>query len=206
MKRGIPSAIIVIAAALLVWTAWFWRPVTPEGDVHRVLPIAPQPVGGDFRLRSVDGPFDLAELRGQVVLVYFGYTWCPDICPTNLVVIARALELLTPTERDRVQVLFITVDPQRDTAERLAEYVGWFHPDIIGLTGGEAEIAVVARRYGAAFRRYESSDSAMGYMVDHSAASYLVDPEGHLALTLAHATPAVDIAAAIRSLLPASGP
>lgn len=197
MKRAIPIAIIVTAAALLFWVAWLWRPGVPEGDAPRLAPV-----GGDFRLLSAAGPLDLAALRGRVVLIYFGYTWCPDICPTNLAVIARALERLTPAERGLVQVLFVTVDPQRDTAARLAEYVGWFHPDVIGLTGGEAEIAEVARRYGAAFQRHEPSDSAMGYIVDHSASSYLVDPEGRLAATLGHAAPAGEIVAAIRALLP----
>jgi protein SCO1 len=147
----------------------------PDGPQHSALDLASPPQGGDFVLDSVNGPVALADLRGNVVLIYFGYTWCPDICPTNLVLIAGALKALTPEELERVRVLFVSVDPERDSVERLAEYSGYFHPEILGLTGTPEQIAEVAKLYGAAYRRTELADSAMGYVVDHSAYSHLVD-------------------------------
>ncbi len=198
-----PSLLITasILAGLLLAFIWIWQSPREAPSDDRVLPLAARPTGGDFRLESVQGPIDLAAFRGQVVVIYFGYTWCPDICPTNLAHIAQSLEALAPDERERVQVLFISVDPQRDTVERLDEYLAFFDASLVGLTGSEAEIAKVASLYGAAFQRQEKSDSTMGYTVDHSANTYLVDLEGRLARTLGHATPPQDMAAAIRSLL-----
>ena len=159
------------------------------------------PTGGDFQLQSAAGPFDLKDLRGRVVLIYFGYTWCPDICPTNLAFIASALKSLAPEELARVQVLFVSVDPERDDVHRLAQYTGYFHPQILGLTGTPEQIATAARLYGAAYRRAAQTNSAMGYAVDHSSRTYAVDPRGRLARTLDHATPPDMIAAVVRELL-----
>jgi protein SCO1 len=204
MTRKLLIIVILVLAGLLTWLL-YWNPTGVETGAdepkHRTLDLAAPPTGGDFVLDSASGPVDLADLRGDVVLIYFGYTWCPDICPTNLVLIANALKALAPEELERVQVLFISVDPERDSTERLAEYSGYFHPKILGLTGTPGQIAEVARLYGAAYRRTELPDSAMGYVVDHSAYSHLVDPRGRLVRNLDHATPSVEIVAAIRDLL-----
>jgi len=140
----------------------------------------------------------LSNLRGQVVLVYFGYTFCPDICPTNLVQIAEALRSLQPSELERTRVLFISVDPERDDPGRLAGYVAYFHPNILGLTGTPEQLAEIAKRYGAAYRRVADSDSAFGDLIDHSAFTYVIDPNGRLVETLGHASPPETIRAAIR--------
>lgn len=209
MTRKLLIIAIPILVGLLAWLL-FWTPtgvgVDPSGPKHGTLELASPPQGGDFVLDSVNGPIALADLRGKVVLIYFGYTWCPDICPTNLVLIAAALKALTPEELERIQVLFVSVDPERDSAERLAEYSGYFHPEIIGLTGTPEQIAEVAKLYGAAYRRTDLDDSAMGYVVDHSAYSHLVDTQGKLVRNLDHATPSAEIVAAIRTLLGSSSP
>ena len=179
---------IVLAGALFV-LAWYSGPVAPPANLHASPDLATPPTGGDFRLDSAAGTMDLANLRGQIVLIYFGYTWCPDICPTNLAYLAAALKELTPAELSRVQVLFVSVDPQRDDPQRLAEYSAYFHPRIRGVTGTPDQIAAAARLYGAAYRRSPASDSAMGYTVDHSAFTNVVDPQGRLVRTLNHATP-----------------
>jgi protein SCO1/2 len=202
---ALPLALVLLLAAVLVWLVWFWQPAGAPDPAHRRLDLAGAPAGGDFELRGADGPVALSDFRGQVVLLYFGYTWCPDICPTNLAIIAFALKQLTPQERDRVQVLFVSVDPERDTPERLAEYAAYFDPGILGITGSEAQVAAAAARYGAAYRRTEQTDSAMGYLVDHSAFTYVIDPDGRLVDTLAHATPAEEILSSVRGLL-GSGP
>ncbi len=198
-RRVVFPALIVALTALLAWLLWSWVP----GSATRQRPItlAVPPTGGDFRLGAGEDAFELGQLRGKVVLIYFGYTWCPDICPTNLAYITAALKTLNPEELAAVQVLFVSVDPQRDDPQRLAEYAGWFHPQVRGLTGSPAQLAAAVRLYGAAYRRVEDSGSAMGYLIDHSAYTYIVDREGRLVQTLDHATPPAAIAAAIRSQL-----
>jgi protein SCO1/2 len=203
MQRRLLIAFIVLLFGVLLWLLNPWAPADEPWQPHRTLELTAPPAGGDFRLQSAAGPLDLKDLRGRVVLIYFGYTWCPDICPTNLAFIAAALKALAPEELARVQVLFVSVDPERDDAQRLARYTGYFHPRILGLTGTPEEIAEVARRYGAAYRRGPQTDSAMGYSVDHSSYTYAVDPQGRLARTLDHATPPERIAAVVRELLAA---
>jgi protein SCO1/2 len=200
----IPALLALLLALTLAALIWRW-PAGPtvEGIAHRQLGLAQTPTGGDFRLTSPDGPLGLSDLRGKVVLIYFGYTWCPDICPTNLAILALALRQLTDAEREGVQVLFVSVDPARDTLDRLRQYTRFFHPGIIALTGTDAEVAAAAERYGAAYQRAEDSGTAMGYLVDHSAYTYLVDQEGRLVDTLDHATPAEQIVERVRSLLAA---
>jgi len=205
MQKVLPLAAIIALASLLVWLLYDWRPNPEKAGGQRPLELAVRPTGGDFRLHSADGPVDLSSFRGKVVLIYFGYTWCPDICPTNLAIIALALRELTPRERRQVQVLFVSVDPGRDTPERLRDYAAYFHPDILGVTGTDAELARAAALYGAAYRRSEQSDSAMGYIVDHSAYTYVVDPRGRLVATFDHATPSEILVATIRSHLPGGG-
>lgn len=205
MSKSIPLITILLLSALLVWLLFAWNPGPSESSGHeqhdRQLDLADPPTGGDFELTSARGALKLSDLRGKVVLLYFGYAACPDICPTNLAIISLALRELTPTERERVQVLFVSVDPERDTPGRLAEYAGYFHPDIIGVTGSEADLERVAKQYGAAYRRTETGDSALGYVVDHSAYSYVIDASGALVRVLDHATPAQEIVTTLRRYL-----
>jgi cytochrome oxidase Cu insertion factor (SCO1/SenC/PrrC family) len=142
------------------------------------------------------------DFRGSFVLVFFGYTHCPDICPTDLAVLAEAVDLLGAPGA-RVQPVFVTVDPDRDTPPVLAEYVAHFHPRLIGLTGTPGDIHALAERYHVRTATYDP-DAAEGggdYFIDHTAASYLVGPQGRILGLFQHGTPAADIAAAIRPLL-----
>ena len=168
---------------------------------RRLAQRATPPAGGDFELRSASGPVRLSDLRGQAVLLYFGYARCPDICPTNLIFIANALRSLTEDEARRVRVVFVSVDPERDDPQRLRDYVAYFHPAMLGVTGSSAALAEVAARYGAVYRRAELPNSALGYAIDHSANTYLIAPDGRLMGHLDHASPPAVIAAAIRDLL-----
>ena len=111
MSERILMAIAGLLAALVLGLAFFWQPELPE----RPLPKAALAEGGDFTLQSADGPVSLKDFRGKVVLVYFGYTYCPDICPTSLAATAEGLKLLTPDELARVAMIFVSVDPKRDT-------------------------------------------------------------------------------------------
>lgn len=199
MKRLVPLAVIVILAGAGVWLALLWRP--PVGSGHATLEAPAQPRGGDFTLNSLHGPVSLADDRGKVVLLYFGYTMCPDICPTTLATIKAAYQELTPAERDQVAGIFVSVDPQHDTLKRLAEYAGYFDPHIKGVTGTPAQVAAVAKKYGAVYRVVKEPSSALGYTIDHSAFIYAIDRHGKLRANLPHGTTPGQIAAELRKLL-----
>ncbi len=190
-------AIAGLLVALLLGLAFFWQP----GAGDRPLPPAALPPGGDFTLQSVDGDVSLADYRGKLVLVYFGYTYCPDVCPTSLAATSEGLRLLTPEEQAKVAMIFVSVDPPRDTPARLKEYVAFFHPAIVGVTGTPDNIAGIARRYGVFYAVQKVETAGGGYVVDHSADTYVVGPDGKLVGKIAHATPPEQVAAEIRKRL-----
>lgn len=144
----------------------------------------------------------LDTLRGKVVVLFFGYTHCPDVCPTTLSDLAQALALMEPEQAARVQVLFVTVDPERDTPDILREYVPYFHPTFLGLYGTPAEVETVAREFRVVFRRHETAGESR-YLVDHSAGSYVLDVAGRLRLYQPFAQSPADIAHDLRLLLAA---
>lgn len=197
MSQRILLAVAVLLAALVLGLAFFWQPELPE----RPLPMASAPAGGDFTLQSAGGPVALQDFRGKLVLVYFGYTYCPDICPTALAAIAEGLKLLTPEELARVAVIFISVDPERDTPARLKEYAEFFHPAIVGVTGSPEELAAIARRYGVFYARQPVETAGGGYVVDHTSDTYVVGADGKLDGKIAHATAPEQVAAEIRKRL-----
>jgi len=134
-------------------------------------------VGGPFTLTDVDGRRrSLADFRGKLVILYFGYTFCPDACPTNLASIAHLMQLLGP-DSAKVQPLFVTLDPQRDTAEVLREYVAAFDSRLVALRGSETEVRHVATAYKLYFRKVYPSKSST-YFIDHASLTYLLDQEG----------------------------
>ncbi|WP_420966778.1 SCO family protein [Bradyrhizobium sp. B120] len=137
-----------------------------------------EPVGGPFALTDQAGHARTdADFRGKLMLVYFGFTYCPDVCPTDLQAIALALDKLGP-DGDQVQPIFITVDPERDSAAHLAEYVPLFHPRLIGLTGSFDAIRKVADAYKVYYARVPLKDAG-DYTVDHTAYIYLMDRDGN---------------------------
>lgn len=156
------------------------------------------PAGGDFTLQSAAGPVSLQDYRRRVLLVAFGYTSCPDICPTTLATTAAALNLLSPAEAGRVAGLFVSLDPERDTLARLKEYVAFFHPALVGVSGSPADVATVAKQYGVFYAKHVTSS---GYSVDHSAEIFLVDGDGRLRKRMPYGTQPQQMAAEIRQLL-----
>ena len=157
-------------------------------------------MGGPLRLTDHDGRArSIADFRGKVVVVVFGFTHCPDVCPTTLSDMARAVRQLGERERD-VQVLFVTVDPKRDTAELLRQYVPAFHPSFIGLRGTDAELEQVKKDFHV-YSSERPGKTPETYTVDHSAQSFVIDREGRLRLLLAPNTPSASIAADLRVLL-----
>jgi cytochrome oxidase Cu insertion factor (SCO1/SenC/PrrC family) len=134
-------------------------------------------VGGPFTLTDQTGRRRSdAEFRGKLLMVYFGYTYCPDICPADLQQIGLAVERLGEAGA-AVQPLFITIDPTRDTPEVLAQYVPSFHPRLLGLTGTADEIAAVAREYKVVYTKYQPPDGGP-YLMDHTGFVYIIDPTG----------------------------
>lgn len=137
-----------------------------------------EPVGGPFQLIDQTGkPRSDRDFRGQLMLVYFGFTYCPDVCPTDLMAIGQALEQLGP-DANALQPIFITLDPERDTAEHLAEYVPLFHPRLLGLTGSLDAIGTAADAYKVYFAKAAIGKAAGDYTIDHTSFIYLMDRDG----------------------------
>lgn len=135
--------------------------------------------GGDFTLTDHNGiPLSLTDFRSKVVLLNFGYTHCPDICPATMLTMQRLVKLLGD-DADKVQILFITLDPERDTPERLSAYMEYFNPGFIALTGAIEEISKVAKQYGARFEK-EAFDEEGGYSIAHTGVIYLIDSQGRI--------------------------
>lgn len=197
MSERILLAVAGLLAALVIGLALWWQPEMPE----RPLPKAAVLAGGDFTLATAAGPVSLKDYHGKLVLLYFGYTYCPDICPTSLTATAEGLKQLKPEELAQVEMLFISVDPERDTPARLKEYAEFFHPKIIGATGSPQNLAEIARRYGVFYARQKVETAGDGYVVDHSADTYVVDAKGALVGKIAHATPPDQVVVAIRKYL-----
>lgn len=156
--------------------------------------------GRDFALADAAGRRRmLADFRGKAVILFFGYASCSDICPTTLARLAETMKLLGP-QAASVQVLFVTVDPERDTAERLREFIPWFHPDFVALRGTPEETRQLLAEFRAtAIRR--PVEGSMGYVIDHSTGCYVFDPAGRLRLYVKDEQNAADIVADIRLLL-----
>jgi protein SCO1/2 len=150
----------------------------------------PKPLG-DFTLTAHTGaPFELSDLQGTVSVVYFGFTNCPDVCPTTLASYKQVKTLLDE-DAEQVQFVFIGVDPPRDTLTRLANYVTAFDPDFIGATGDDASLRSVANDFGVFFQRVDY-DSDVNYLVDHTASTFIVGPDGALRVIVPYGTdPAV---------------
>ena len=156
----------------------------------------------EFQLTGHDGkPHTLAGFRGKVVLLFFGFTHCPDICPSTLAQFAQAAKQLG-ADADRVQFLFVTVDPERDTVEVLAKYVPAFDPRFLGLTGDSQAIARTAKEFKVIFQK-QPGKTPDSYSVDHSAGTYIFDREGRVRLFVRHDQPVEDLVHDIRLLLAA---
>jgi protein SCO1/2 len=154
--------------------------------------------GRDFKLPDADGKVrQLSDFRGRVVLLFFGYTQCPDVCPTALTRAVEAMKLLG-ADAQRVQVVFVTVDPERDTPVVLREYMRAFHPSFIGLHGNDAQVAAAAKEFKVYYAKVPTPGS---YAIDHTAITYAFDPTGRLRLAIKHAQSAASMAGDVQQLL-----
>ncbi len=185
-----------IAAMLLAALGGCGKPKSPFNAID----VTGSPMGGELRLTDHNGkPRSLADFRGKVVVVFFGFTNCPDVCPTALADAAAAVKELG-ADGARVQVLFVSLDPKRDTPELLRHYVPAFHPDFLGLTGDEAALERVKKDFNV-YSAIRPGATPESYTVDHSAQLFVFDREGRIRLVVAPATPAKALAADLRVLL-----
>jgi protein SCO1 len=169
------AALVLLAGCAAAGPTAVPAPTQPPLGVRETAYDPPRPAP-PLRLTDQDGRlFDLASLRGRPVLVYFGYTHCPDVCPATLADVRDALRLLD----EPVGVVFVTVDPARDDAAAMGQYVGYYGEDFVGLTGTDDEIAAAAEAWGVSYARLDS-DSAAGYAMAHSTDTFLVDAAGTL--------------------------
>lgn len=159
--------------------------------------LSPQKVEQGQGRAAIGGPFALTDhtgqavtqdiLKGKATLVYFGYSFCPDVCPTDLQLVGQALDALTEEERADVQALFITVDPERDTVQQMAEYVPLFHPQLRGLTGTAEQVDTATKAYRAYYKKVSAEEAGTSdYLMDHSAFIYLMDRNGDFVRVFGH--------------------
>ncbi|MBL8490613.1 MAG: SCO family protein [Rhodocyclaceae bacterium] len=203
--RGAPALLGALAACLFLVAGTVAREAVAEErrtDAARLmndLMAGKGPIGGPFTLEDSDGRrVSLADFRGRSVLLYFGYTFCPDVCPTDLLAMARLLRLMGP-EADRLQPLMITLDPERDRAPALSAYAKSFDPRFVALRGSPAETRAVADAYKVFYEKVFPGDGAP-YLVDHSAFIYLLDAEGRYVAFFPPGTTPERMATMIRDL------
>lgn len=173
--------------------------------------VAPERVSRTIGEASIGGPFELvdgsggpvadADFRGKAMLIYFGFTFCPDVCPTELSAMADALDLLPAEIADRVQPIFITIDPERDTPAVVGEYAAAFHPRLVGLTGSPEQVKTAARAYRVYYAKQEPETPGAPYLMAHSSFVYLMDADGRFARHFSAGTPPADMAAAIEEVV-----
>lgn len=188
--------LVVLAGGL---AGWWWVRTASAPVVNGLELDEPRPLPAVV-LEGSDGQrHTLQDFAGKVVLVYFGYTTCPDACPMTLGTFARVKAALGDEGRD-VQVVMVTVDPERDTPERLREYLAQYGDDFLGLTGEPTAIQELAAAFGVYYAPYES-DTALGYLVEHTTSSFVLDREGRLRIVAPYGLTADQLAQDVRSVL-----
>ncbi len=190
---------IVVAAAMALLVI----ACSPEHPRFQATDVTGASFGRDFKLNDPAGKVrTLADFRGKVVVMFFGYTQCPDVCPTTLSDLAAAMQKLG-ADAGRVQVLFVTIDPQRDTPELLSHYVPAFNPTFLGLWGDDAATAAAAREFKILYQK-QPGPTPNSYSMDHSAGTFIFDPQGRLRLFVTHGQGPELFAHDIRELLRAT--
>jgi protein SCO1/2 len=180
---------VVLASWLVIWQGGQdksriaeMRMQAEQVQPDKTVPPNTSKIGGPFTMTNQDGKTVTdADFKGKNILIYFGYTYCPDMCPTGLQSMSRALDQLGP-DAGKVQPLFVTIDPDRDTPEKLKEYDAEFHPKIVGLTGTAAQVSTIAKEYQVYYAKGEKVDEH-DYMMDHSSLIYLMSTDGTLIAT-----------------------
>ena len=196
---------------LLAVVAVFGALLFAAVELQRRSSLAPSARPGTTAMPAIGGPFSLVDqtgrpttdkdFQGRFMLIYFGYTYCPDVCPTVLTEMAQAVDMLGPLG-EKVTPVFITIDPERDRPEHLKEYIGYFHPRMVGLTGTPAQVAAAAKAYRVYSAKVAASKTdAMDYSMDHTSIVYLMGPDGAFKAHFTHGTTADALAKRIKEFL-----
>lgn len=191
MNKNSPAVPIIgmIIALSVVAFGWYNLNKAPENEFPQ-FNLA-------FNLQSSDGPFQLSDIKGKVGLLFFGYAHCPDVCPATMVNFGQAINLLNEDERAKMETLFISLDPKRDTPEIMAKYAGFFHPDIIGLSGSQDEVEAAAKSFLIAYEK-DKPNQLGNYSMNHSTYIFIVRPNGNLARLMGHKSSPEEIVAELR--------
>jgi protein SCO1 len=190
----------IVAAGLLAVLMLSACQPTPSPPVFQATDITGADFARDFKLTDHNGQVrTLADFKGKVVAIFFGYTHCPDVCPTTLSDFAAALQQLGPLA-ERVQVIFVTVDPQRDTPDLLKQFVPAFNPSFLGMYTDAHSLQLLAKEYKVVYQK-ASIKSADDYLIDHSASTYVYDPQGRLRLLMPYGSSSDSIAHDLKALL-----
>ena len=199
MRAGSKAAVLLVAGALALAGCGAESPKFRSSDVTGAA------FGRDFSLTDPSGKQRaLADFRGKVVVLFFGYTQCPDVCPTTLAALSEVMKTLGPADASRVQVVFVTVDPDRDTPEIMASYVQAFDPSFVGLSGDAEAIARTAKEFKVIYQK-QPGRTPESYTVDHSAGTFIFDTQGRLRLYVGNGQGPDVFVQDIRTLLRASG-
>ena len=192
---GMTAVVFVLAAAVVLGARHYINGASrPVGQTSVI--------GGPFSLIDHNGqPRTDADFRGQYMLIYFGYTFCPDVCPTSLTRNAEALDILGDAG-DPIVPILITVDPARDTPEHLRDYVDFFHPRMVALTGDQTQTDAAVRAYRAYYKKVEEEGGDPDvYLIDHTSITYLMGPDGEFVQHFSHALGAEEMAERLRQIL-----
>lgn len=201
LRLFIIAGLVVVIAGIGAIFALLTRDGT-IGTAHEGRSTGSPLVGGAFSLVDQNGTARTnTDFAGKLMLLYFGYTFCPDVCPTGLQRLAEGLDVLTDAERAEVVPLFITIDPARDTSAVLKEYVAQFHPALLGLTGTPDQIATAAKAYRVYYRKSDQTKNQADYLMDHSSIIFLMGRDGTYKAHFTHDSQPEAIAAGIRKAL-----
>jgi len=194
-KLLLPLIVIAAIAGVIIGNHFYGE--SPNANKNGVYI---DPPGGDFTLDSNQGEISLSDYDGKVRMLYFGYTFCPDVCPGSLQRVGAAFKKLNPEELAQVQGMLISVDPDRDTLQKLEDYTKYFHPQIVGVTGKKPTIDEIAKRYDVTYRKAEGS-TPENYLVDHTGYIFVLDKKGKIRDYLPHAVNIDRAVKVIRKLL-----
>lgn len=196
-------ALLILVVGAGAWAGLWWQMQSASSAGGANAPGQVK-IGGPFNLIGADGQTVTdQQFRGRFMLVYFGYTFCPDVCPTELQTVAASLAALGP-DADKIAPLFITIDPERDTPKAMGEYTKQFDDRLIGLTGSAQQIATIAKEYRVYYARSDSK-VASDYLMDHSSFIYLMGPDGTLRSLFRPGMSPQDLTTALKAQLTASG-
>lgn len=191
-----PGRWVLLAGALAlagILALYFYNSTIPIGEKPRQL----KDLGGDFSLNSADGTANLDQHQGQVVVLYFGFLNCAEVCPSSMGVMSAAFKQVEQQYYDDIQGFFVSVDPGRDDLNSLKDFAQYFDPRMLGVTGTEEEIKQLTQQYGVYFDLVNMESSELAYTVDHASRFYIINQQGQLVDSMSHSTTPIELAARI---------